>query len=291
MNLNNVKVTSVNAKFASVYAIGDDVTLAPTTTTIPTTTIAPTTTLGPTTAPISTTSNGTLTVDVVGDSSKLPSPVVNNSVVLFTSSVGSVASTVPISFFESTTVPKDAIIQQAQVTFFVTFISKPATVVVTFRDEYGDVAGSVSAQVNNNGTVSVDISNLYSQILAENQKSIVIRAIRGSILKASLSVETTDVPVNLDISSGANRLVYVLSGTTIAPTTSTTVAPTTTLSPTTSTAVVSTTSASPSTTMSASSTTLSPQTVIPTTTKPSVSAAAALGVALCIQALLFLAVM
>jgi hypothetical protein len=81
-------------------------------------------------------------------------------------------------------------VQQAKVTFIVTYIEKKVTVLVTLTDEFGDIAGSVRAEISTNGTINVDISALYNQILAENQKKIEIRAIRGSILKVSLSVES-----------------------------------------------------------------------------------------------------
>jgi hypothetical protein len=122
-------------------------------------------------------------------------------------------------------------VQQAKVTFTVTYIEKKVTVLVTLTDEFGDIAGSVRAEISTNGTINVDISALYNQILAENQKKIEIRAIRGSILKVSLSVETANVAVNLDTSSVSSAVVYAIvqAPTTTAPTTTApTTVPTTT---------------------------------------------------------------
>jgi hypothetical protein len=122
-------------------------------------------------------------------------------------------------------IPKDAIVQKAQVTFTVTYIEKKVTVLITLTDEYGDVAGSVRAEISTNGTISVDIGALYAQILAENQKSISIRAIRGAILSVSISIETQNVEVNLDPSGVTSTIIYSVAETPAA--TTTTIAPTT----------------------------------------------------------------
>jgi hypothetical protein len=106
----------------------------------------------------------------------------------------------------------------------VTYIEKKVTVLITLTDEYGDVAGSVRAEISTNGTTSVDIGALYAQILAENQKSISIRAIRGAILSVSISIETQNVEVNLDPSGVTSTIIYSVVET---PATTTTIAPTT----------------------------------------------------------------
>ncbi len=163
--------------------------MAPTTPTVAPTTVSPTT-FAPivTSVPIAVTTSGTLSATPSGNIAEIPKPVVNNSVVLYKSSNAS--SIVPLSFANTTELPKNAIVQQAKVTFIVTYIEKKVTVLVTLTDEFGDIAGSVRAEISTNGTINVDISALYNQILAENQKKIEIRAIRGSILKVSLSVES-----------------------------------------------------------------------------------------------------
>ncbi len=197
-------------------------TTTPAPTVAPTTTIVPTT-QGPTSAPVSVISSATITLNVTGDISQVPPPVVNNSIVLYSSV--NVTTTVPLSFVNTTVIPKDAIVQKAQVTFTVTYIEKKVTVLITLTDEYGDVAGSVRAEISTNGTISVDIGALYAQILAENQKSISIRAIRGAILSVSISIETQNVEVNLDPSGVTSTIIYSVAETPAA--TTTTIAPTT----------------------------------------------------------------
>jgi hypothetical protein len=195
----------------------------PTTTAAPSapTTSAPsttTTTLGPvvTSPPVAISTGGTLSTVASGNVAEIPKPVVTNSVVLYSSANAS--SVVPVSFNDTTVLPQNAIIQQAQVSFKVTYIEKRVTVLITLTDEFGDVAGSIRTDITASGTINVDISALYTQILAENQKSIQIRTIRGAILKVSLSVETANVAVNLDTSSVSSTVVYSIVQT-AAPTT------------------------------------------------------------------------
>jgi hypothetical protein len=122
-------------------------------------------------------------------------------------------------------------VQEAKVTFRVTYVQSAVTMVVFLTDEYGEQAGNVTTIISAIGIASVDIAELYARLVAENSREFIIRAIRGSILKVSLSAVTADVPINLDPSSVSSTITYSLQETptpSAAPTTAPSSVPTTT---------------------------------------------------------------
>ncbi len=66
------------------------------------------------------------------------------------------------------------------------------------QDEFGDQAGNVSFVISAVGPATVSLKDLLASLLAQYQQTFVIRAIRGSILKVSLQIDTADVPVNVE---------------------------------------------------------------------------------------------
>jgi hypothetical protein len=182
--------------------------------TIPTPTTAPattTTTVAPMTTPIPTNSTGTpvptnppvikivsgiATSQVSGIVTLLPPPVVNNSLVLFTSA--NVTSTLPIAFQSNTTIPKEAIVSQVAVTFNVTYLASSAQVAVILSDEDGNQAGNVTVTINKAGAITVNMKDVLAEAVRLYKQDFTIRAIRGSILKVSLGVVTPDVAINID---------------------------------------------------------------------------------------------
>ncbi len=224
-------------------------TLTPTTTSAPTTSTMIPTTVTPTTVPPATTTStqapvvtsapvtitiaANVTLVVTGDPAKIPPAVDSKSAVVYSSA--DATSSLPLTFANATVLSKDIVVQNAKITFTVTYVEKTVTMLITLTDEFGDVAGSVRAEVSASGVISVDIGALYAQIIAENsQKSITIRAIRGSILKVTITAETPNVPINVDVNSVQSTIVVaeVLPATTI---------PTSSSSPTTITSAPSTT--------------------------------------------------
>jgi hypothetical protein len=157
--------------------------------------------------------------------------------VLYSSSAVNV--TLPITFANSTVIPKAAIVQNASISFKVTYLAAAVEILVVFTDDLGDIAGSVSVTVTSSGDISVDISSFYTELLQTYQQSFTIRAIHGSTLQVSLSVATPGVPVNLDQSSITSAITYSTVQTTPTPT-PTTIATTTT--PTTTTTATTTVS-------------------------------------------------
>jgi hypothetical protein len=184
-----------------------------------------------TSAPVTITIAANVTLVVTGDPAKIPSAVDSKSAVVYSSA--DATSSLPLTFANATVLSKDIVVQNAKITFTVTYVEKTVTMLITLTDEFGDVAGSVRAEVSASGVISVDIGALYAQIIAENsQKSITIRAIRGSILKVTITAETPNVPINVDINSVQSTIVVseVLPATTV-PTSSsspTTITPSTT---------------------------------------------------------------
>ncbi len=183
-------------------------TIAPTTTLMPTTTtLAPTkapvsSTAAPTGAPIPTNppivqiTQGTITSQVTGNITLLPPPVVNNSLVLYTSA--NVTSVLPVSFATNASIPKEAVVTQVAVSFSVTYIASAARIAVILSDTFGEQAGNVTVDVNKAGAVVVDMKSVLAAAVSLYQRDFTIRAIRGSILKVSLGIETPDVAVNID---------------------------------------------------------------------------------------------
>jgi hypothetical protein len=207
-------------------------------TTVTPTTVPPATTTSTqapvvTSAPVTITIAANVTLVVTGDPAKIPPAVDSKSAVVYSSA--DATSSLPLTFANATVLSKDIVVQNAKITFTVTYVEKTVTMLITLTDEFGDVAGSVRAEVSASGVISVDIGALYAQIIAENsQKSITIRAIRGSILKVTITAETPNVPINVDVNSVQSTIVVaeVLPATTI---------PTSSSSPTTITSAPSTT--------------------------------------------------
>jgi alpha-tubulin suppressor-like RCC1 family protein len=210
------------------------------TTSIPTTTVVPTTTSAPTTAPSMTTtlpptltqspttatpgptnppqqysSGGTFSSQVTGDTSKLPPPVSNSSLVLYRNS--SVSVVLPVTFTKNTEIPEKSVVIQTVLTFNVSFVASSATLTVFVGDDYGNVAGTKSVVVTKPGLVSVDLADLITYLISTYNQAFSIRAIRGSILKVSLGIETQDVVVNVE--PVVQSTIVLASQQTSAPTT------------------------------------------------------------------------
>jgi hypothetical protein len=212
--------TSTPTTVAPTTTVPTSSTIIPTTTT--TTTIAPSVapaTSVPTSAPKSFSSGGTLTSSQSGNVTGIPKPQTNESVVIYSSA--SATSIVSVTLQNTTVIPKNAIVQQASVTFKVTYVTQTVVIAVILTDEFGEQAGNVTTTITTVGTISVDISALYAQILAQYHQNFIIRAIRGNILKVSLGIVTTDVAVNLDPTSVTSTLVYAEQVTTVPPAAST----------------------------------------------------------------------
>jgi hypothetical protein len=92
-----------------------------TTTSTPTQTSVPTNTPVPTNPPVISVTTGTLTSSISGNASAIPPPVANNSLVLYSSSAVNV--TLPITFANSPVIPKAAIVQNASISFKVTYLA------------------------------------------------------------------------------------------------------------------------------------------------------------------------
>jgi ferredoxin-like protein FixX len=180
-------------------------------------------------APVSITASFTVAKNVVGDASLIPRPVIIGSMVLYSSP--GVTVTAGLSLSNPVSIPKEAIVQSASVTFDILYISAPVEIGVVFKDADGVVQGTVPVTIKSSGKITVDISALYTQLLLANQQSFSIRAIRGSTLGVSLGVNTQNVAVNLDTSDVATAVTYS-AGTTAVPTTTIASSTTTTVTPT-----------------------------------------------------------
>ncbi len=77
-------------------------------------------------------------------------------------------------------------------------MASSARISVILSDEDGTQAGNATVTVTSIGVVTVSLKQVLTSLIAEYQKSFTIRAIRGSILKASLGIETPNVAVNIE---------------------------------------------------------------------------------------------
>jgi hypothetical protein len=148
-------------------------TLSPTSTSTPETTTStpspePSTTPTPTSPPVVVETSGSLSSSITGDSSLIPLPQAPNSVVLYATENAS--SSLQCSFNKVTLIPKTAIIQNASISFQVTYLPSAVDVSVILTDEYGDQAGNVTVTISSTGLANVDISELYAGILAESER-------------------------------------------------------------------------------------------------------------------------
>jgi alpha-tubulin suppressor-like RCC1 family protein len=214
--------TSVPTSSIPTTTVVPTTTSAPTTTPTMTTTLPPTLTQSPTTAtpgptnsPQQYSSGGTFSSQVTGDTSKLPPPVSNSSLVLYRNS--SVSVVLPVTFTKNTEIPEKSVVIQTVLTFNVSFVASSATLTVLVGDDYGNVAGTKSVVVTKPGLVSVDLADLITYLVSTYNQAFSIRAIRGSILKVSLGIETQDVVVNVE--PVVQSTIVLASQQTSAPTT------------------------------------------------------------------------
>jgi hypothetical protein len=188
----------------------------------PTLTVSPTTaTPGPTNTPQTYTGSGQLTTQVTGDESKLPTPQKNTSLVLYSST--NVTAVLPVTFTNKTEIPQQSVVLATIVTFNVTYVQTAVVVAVIVSDDYGNQVGKVTVSVSAAGQYSVNLKDLISNLIQIYNQGFTIRAIRGSILKVSLGIETQNVAIDID--SGVTSTIIVATAQTTAPTT---IAPTTT---------------------------------------------------------------
>lgn len=82
------------------------------------------------------------------------------------------------------------------------------------------MAGNVTLIINNAGNWGIEYSNLYNELVKEYQRPFTIRAIRGSVLKFSLDIDTKNIAVNLDQASVQNSITFstTIQETTVTPT-------------------------------------------------------------------------
>jgi hypothetical protein len=116
--------------------------------------------------------------------------------VLFTNT--SVTSILQVSLNSDTLISKDVTIQEATIKFNIAYLASSARISVILSDEDGTQAGNATVTVTSIGVVTVSLKQVLTSLIAEYQKSFTIRAIRGSILKASLGIETPNVAVNIE---------------------------------------------------------------------------------------------
>jgi hypothetical protein len=86
----------------------------------------------------------------------------------------------------------------ATLDFKIAYLASAAKLSLVLQDEFGDQAGNVSFVISAVGLATVSLRDLLASLLAQYQQTFVIRAIRGSILKVSLQIDTADVPVNIE---------------------------------------------------------------------------------------------
>ncbi len=133
---------------------------------------------------------------VSGNQAALPQPVVSATQVLFTNA--SVTSSLLINLRSNATIPKEATIVAADVRINIAYVASLVQIAVVLYDEFGEQAGNVTFGVSTVGSVTVSLQSVLASLIAQYQRAFTIRAIRGSILKASLEVQTPDVQVNID---------------------------------------------------------------------------------------------
>jgi hypothetical protein len=122
--------------------------------------------------------------------------VINSTQVLFTNS--SVTTILLITLQSNSTLPRNAKILTATLDFKIAYLASAAKLSLVLQDEFGDQAGNVSFVISAVGPATVSLKDLLASLLAQYQQTFVIRAIRGSILKVSLQIDTADVPVNVE---------------------------------------------------------------------------------------------
>jgi hypothetical protein len=162
----------------------------------PTTTAEPIPSYPPTQAPVTYTTPGSWLKNITGDSTKVPPPQKQNSFVLFNNA--SVNSAISCTFNTDTPLKFGSFVTTADLTFNVSYVSDWATIVVLVTDEDGTQAGNVTRFISQSGQVTISLRSLYQRILNDNQKNLIIRAVRGNILKVSVFSDTTNVQINVD---------------------------------------------------------------------------------------------